>query len=260
MTLTVNTQGITGNRALELNIAVVDDTLSDVFRLKSFVESWFAASEHRLTGITAFTGGEEMLRTFEPKMFQIVFMDIIMNTLNGVETAKKLRAEDTELLIVFTTTSREYAFDTFPVHPFDYVLKPYGQKDVAKVLEEALRVLSAEEPSVTVRVSHSEYTIPLRLIISVVSRDHFVEINLAGGKCLLSGMRFREAEKIFAEYPGFILCNRGIIVNMSHISAQEQGTFIMKNGTRYPIRVAGQSKIKAAFSEYLIQKLKGDSE
>ena len=49
-------------------------------------------------------------------------------------------------------------------------------------------------------------------------------------------------------------------MNMSEISAQEEGVFIMKNGTRYPIRVTGQSKIKAAFSQYLIQKLKGSIE
>ena len=66
--------------------------------------------------------------------------------------------------------------------------------------------------------------------------------------------------KFLGEKDTFLLCNRGIIVNMSEISAQEEGVFIMKNGTRYPIRVTGQSKIKAAFSQYLIQKLKGSIE
>lgn len=244
--------------ALELNIAVVDDTLSDRLRLKSFIQSWFALSNRKPGGIITCSSGEEFLKCFEPKIFQIVFMDIIMNTLNGVETAMKIRAEDTELLIVFMTTSREYAFDAFPVHPFDYVLKPYSKKDVDRVLNEAVRVLSAEEPSVTVKVSHSEYTIPVRLISSAVSRGHYVEINLADGKCLLSSMTFREAEKIFTDDSRFLLCNRGIIVNMSQIAAQENGVFIMKNGTRYPIRVNGQSKIKAAFYQYLIANMRAN--
>ena len=260
MTLTEHTQGITGNSELELNIAVVDDTLSDVFRLKSFVESWFAASEHKLTVIMTFASGEEMLKAFEPKMFQIVFMDIIMKEINGVETAKILRDYDTELLIVFTTTSREYAFDAFPVHPFDYVLKPYSKKDVSKVLDEALRFFTASDPAVRIKSARSECTIPLRLISSVVSNNHTVEIRLTDGKIISSTMTFRQAEKLFAVDSRFLLCNRGIIVNMSEISAQEEGVFIMKNGTRYPIRVTGQSKIKAAFSQYLIQKLKGSIE
>ncbi len=235
---------------------VVGDTLSDVFRLKSFAESWFAASEHKLTRITTFTSGEEMLKTFEPKMFQIVFMDIIMGSINGVETAKILRDNDTEILIVFTTTSREYAFDAFPVHPFDYVLKPYSKKDVSKVLDEALHFLTAKDPTITIKATRSEYTIPLRLISSVISNNHTVEIRLTDGRIISSTMTFRQAEKLFTGDSRFLLCNRGIIVNMSEISAQENGVFIMKNGERYPIRVTGQSKIKAAFSQYLITNMR----
>ena len=244
--------------SLELNIAIVDDTLSDVFRLKSFVESWFAASEHKLTGITAFTSGEEMLKTFGPKMFQIVFMDIIMKEINGVDTARILRNYDTELLIVFTTTSREYAFDAFPVHPFDYIVKPYGKKDVDRVLDDALKMLMADDPAVTIKSARSEYTIPLRLISSVVSNNHTVDVKLTDGKTISSTMTFRQAEKLFADDSRFLLCNRGIIVNMSQISAQEEGVFIMNNGERYPLRVIGQSKIKAAFSQYLITNMRAE--
>ena len=198
-----------------------------------------------------------MLKDFALKVFQIVFMDIIMDKLNGIETARQLRLEDTELLIVFTTTSSEYAFQSFSIHPFDYVLKPYSRKEVDKVLDEALRILTANDPTVTIKAARSEYTIPLRLISAVVSNSHNIEINLVDGKCISSTMTFRQAEKLFAEDSRFLLCNRGIIVNMSQISAQEDGVFIMKSGERYPIRVMGQSKITAAFSQYLIATMRG---
>lgn len=242
---------------MELNIAIVDDTLSDIMRLENFVRNWFYGSEHKLAGISSYANGEEMLRNFEPKMFHIVFMDIIMEDINGVETAQQLRLEDTELLIVFMTTSQEYVFKTFSTHPFDYVMKPYGKKEVEKVLNEAVRVLTATDPTVIIRVPYSECKIPMRLISSVVSnRNHTVEINLTDGKCVLSIMTFREVEKLFAEDSRFLLCNRGIIVNMSQISAQEKGVFVMKDGTRYPIRVNGQSKVSEAFSQYLISSMR----
>lgn len=241
---------------MELNIAIVDDTLSDIVRLENFVRNWFYGREEKLCGITSYADGEEMLKDFEPKKFQLVFMDIIMENLNGVQTARQLRAEDTELLIVFMTTSREYAFETFPIHPFDYVVKPYSYKEVEKVLEEAVRVLTASDPAVTIKVAHSEYTIPMRLISSVVSQAHTVEINLTDGKCVLSNMKFKEVEELFKEDSRFLLCNRGIIVNMSQISSQENGVFIMKNGARYPIRVNGRSKITGAFSQYLISSMR----
>ena len=241
---------------MELNIAVVDDTLSDVVRLKNFIRNWSCGCACEVGIIQSYASGEEMLKDFVPKVFQIVFMDIIMNNLNGIETARQLRQEDTELLIVFTTTSDEYAFQAFPVHPFDYVLKPYSMKRVEQILDEAVRVLSATDPAVTVRAAHSEYTIPMRLVSAIASQGHTVEITLTNGKRISSTMTFKEMEKLFAEDSRFLLCNRGIIVNMSQISAQEKGVFVMKNGTRFPIRVNGQAKIKAAFSQYLINSMR----
>ncbi len=244
---------------MELNIAIVDDALADVIRLKNFIQTWAAYTENKIKEIISYSSGEEILKNFEPKKFQIVFMDIIMNNINGVQTAKLLRAEDVNILIIFMTTSKEYAFEVFPVHPFDYVVKPYTNKDVNKILDEAVRVLIAEDPSVTIKAAHSQYKIPIRLISSLVSKNHNVEINLIDGKCLLSSMTFKEIEKLFAGNPNFLSCNRGIIVNMSQISSQENGVFVMKNGTRYPIRIREKSKITAAFSEYLIMNMRAEN-
>ena len=96
----------------------------------------------------------------------------------------------------------------------------------------------------------------MRLISLVVSNNHTVEINLTDGKCLLSIMTFKEVEKLFAEDARVLLCNRGVVLNMSQISAQEKGVFVMKDGTRYPIRVNGQSKVSETFSQYLISRMR----
>lgn len=78
---------------MELNIAVVYDTLSDVLRLKNFIHNWSFGSVHELGIIQSYASGEEMLKDFSPKLFHIVFMDIIMGDMNGVETARQLRHE-----------------------------------------------------------------------------------------------------------------------------------------------------------------------
>ena len=109
-----------------------------------------------------------------------------------------------------------------------------------------------------IKVSHYEYSIPIRIISSAVAQGHAVEITLIDGKRLLSSMKFKEIEELFSKYENFILCNRGIIVNMFEISSLYNGAFIMKNGDRFPIRVKGQSKIHAAFSEFLIKNMRAE--
>lgn len=248
------------SEVLGLSVAIVDDILADSMKLESFIRRCFvdAGWKFGLSEVRCYSSGVEILKDFEPGAFHIVFMDIIMDSINGIETARQLRKSDASLLIVFITTSREYAFEAFTIHTFDYILKPYRMDDVARVLSEAVTLLSEEEASVTLKVSRNEYKIPVRKIISAVAQDHFVSINLMGGKYLLSNMKFSEVERVLSEHEDFLTCNRGVIVNMSHISAQEEGVFIMKDGMHYPIRRHSRAKIIAAFSQYLINTMRGD--
>ena len=107
-----------------MNIAIVDDDLSDSMRLRSFIRTWFGAEESLdvVPNITSYQSGEEML-------------------------------------IIFLTTSKEYAFDTFLLHPFDYIIKPCTKKNVSKVLAEAVRFLDAQDPKIRLRVPHSDYAV-----------------------------------------------------------------------------------------------------
>lgn len=241
---------------MRLNIAIVDDSLSDLLRLKNFIQSWFALNESG--DIKSFTSGHELLNNFIPGAFNIIFLDIIMNELNGIETARYLRSLDSRLLIVFITSSRDFAFDAFELHTFDYVVKPYINRDINRVLDEAVKMLSFDEPEVVIKTARSEYKLPVRLISSVVSLGHGVSFNLTDGRNLASIMKFSEIQEIFSAYKNFLLCNRGVIVNMSEISAQSHGAFIMKDGTSYPIRVRDRVKITEKFSQYLIQNMRAD--
>lgn len=57
-------------------------------------------------------------KEFPGEGYQVVFLDVCMEGTNGIETARQLRDADPELLIVFVTSSPEYVWDAFPVHPF----------------------------------------------------------------------------------------------------------------------------------------------
>ena len=150
------------------NIAIVDDTRLDSEKLQRGINKWFHDHSQNINNLACYSDGMSLLKSFEPGEFQIIFVDIIMDSLTGIETVKKLRMIDNKVLIVFTTSSPEFAFDAFPLHPFDYVLKPYDPDRLAKVLNEAMKFLSSPESSITVRVSRSNYEISLRHISAIL--------------------------------------------------------------------------------------------
>ena len=245
---------------MDFNIAVVDDHRLDSEKLQRGIHRWFTDHHNSPRTVTCFSDGEALLRVWEPEKFQIVFMDIIMDRLNGIQTAQIIRASDAKALLIFTTASREYAFDAFPLHAFDYIIKPCNPDKLAQVLSEAIRVIEAPEPVLAVRVSRSVYKIKLRDISALLSRDHFVEVVLSDGRCVLCSMSFGEAVIGLEGDPRFLECHRGVIINMDCVASlnREKDAFIMNDGSHYAIRYRGRAKLLEAFTQYQIARMRGE--
>lgn len=245
-----------------MNIAVVDDTRLDSEKLARGIHQWFTENRNTPRSVTCFRDGESLLRDFEPGKFSMVFMDILMKEMNGIQTAERIREADTHALIIFTTTSREYAFEAFPLHPFDYVIKPCDPVRLGRVLSEAVRVLEAPDPVLNVKVSRSTYALPLRTISAVLSRDHFVEVVMSDGRCLLCSMKFGEVEAELSKHPRFLFCNRGLAVNMDCVASitRDRDAFIMNDGESYPVRARGRKEILEIFTQYQIARIRRKAE
>ena len=241
-----------------LNIAIVDDNRIDSEKLQRGINKWLFENYTKPFKIESFNDGEGILKTFESEKFQIIFMDIIMNNLTGIETAIKIRELDSKVLIVFTTTSKEFVFDAFPLHSFDYILKPYAPERLVYILSEAIKILQANEPYINVRVSRSNYKIPLKNISVILSNNHSVEVIMKNGQSMLSSMTFKDFQTLLAEQANFIECNRGIIINMDCVMSlnKDKESFIMKDGAQYAINVRRRKNILEIFTQYQISRLR----
>ena len=240
---------------MELHIAIVDDRSEDRALLEAGLKRFFALREKESLQISGFSSAEEMLASFAPGRFHLAFLDIVMHEINGIELAKKLRASDARLLIVFQTTSREYAFDAFPIHPFDYLIKPYGENALDRVLVEALRIIHAEEPEIQVSSARETYSVPLRTICAVVSSGHNVELLLSNGQKLVCSETFRRVSEKLSGDPRFLEINRGVLVNMDQVLAPTDSGMKLKDGSLFPIRVNGRAAVLSAFSQYMISRV-----
>lgn len=241
---------------MELRVAIVDDLESDRSRLTRDVRAFFSGRQGLDNlSMTEFTSAESLLNNFEADTYDLALLDICMDGMNGIDLARWLRAKDPRILIAFLTTSREYAFDAFPVHPFDYLVKPYETSRLYSVLEEVMRVMAIEEPMVEIRVPRGTSEIPIRKIAAIESRGHSVELHLTDGQTVRSIMRFAEVERLLGSDQRFLTCNRGVMVNMDQVLTLEEGALKMRDGTVYPLRVRDRASLKARFSQYMISRV-----
>ena len=105
-----------------ISIAVVDDEKVFSDQMTGMLRRWQAAHGVELE-ITCFEDGIEIAEDFRHK-WDIIFLDIQMKHLDGLAAAKRIRACDSDVIIIFVTTMAQYAINGYEVDAFDYILKP----------------------------------------------------------------------------------------------------------------------------------------
>ena len=114
---------------MELRIAIVEDQKFEAQRLeRQLRQAWGDPVVCDL-----YESGDAFLHRTAAGPYAVVFLDICMEGTNGIGTARQLREKDPHLLIVFVTSSPEYVWEAFPVHPFDYLLKPYKEEKIRQL-------------------------------------------------------------------------------------------------------------------------------
>ena len=217
---------------MKLRTAIVEDQKPDAERLEQLLKKAFGEEE---TLCRRFVCGDDFLKEFPGEGYQVVFLDICMEGTNGIETARQLRAADPELLIVFVTSSPEYVWDAFPVHPFDYLLKPYKEEKFDHLAGELRRVLGRQQPELEVRIARQTVHLPLKKIHYAMAQNHFVKVVTDDGECRAAA-NFAQVQEQLMTQPDFLVCNRGVIINMSKVLRFDGECIEMLDGARLPVR------------------------
>ncbi len=238
------------------NIAIVDDLDIDCKHIRDYIDEYFASRRNKPARTTCFSSAEDFLKEYLKGMFQIIFLDICMGEINGLELAKRLRTSDKNINIVFMSSVRDYVFDTFAVKPDGYLCKPFEYAAFAEIMNRVLARFSLQERTITLKSGRNEIVIPITDIISVTACDHVSEVKLITGETYASRTLFKEIEATFENEPNFLLCNRGVLINMDYAVKAKDGKIIMQNGTEYPIRQRDNKAITAKFTKYTVNRMR----
>ena len=238
-----------------LKIAFVDDEPGGLDEIEQICRNFGKETGHPVETLP-FESGEAFLKAFETGSFDLVFMDIYMEGMNGVAAALKMRRQDRGCLLVFLTSSMDLMPDAFSCHAFEYVTKPFTKERIFDVLSDAVKVLPREQSYVELTADRKTVCLFLDEIASAVTDAHYLDITLTDGRKLRCRMTMTEfMEKIGAD-PRFIPVNKGIAVNAEHILAFEKGCCIMESGARFPVRVRDSAKVEQKARDYHFEKIR----
>ena len=232
-----------------MRIAICEDNPEDSAHLCVLLSGYLDANR-LVADMEAFASGEALLDAFAPGKYQIIFFDIYLDDkgVSGIKAAETIRAMDSEVSIIFTTTSIEHGPTSYEVKADYYIVKPVDRKRLEKALERCRLQLDRYAMTMEVSVNRQTERIRLRDVLYVEARKHNVLLHTSSGEIRTRTALGEVTEKLGG--PPFIPCHRSYMVNLVNVADLRDNSFIMKNGDRVPVSRTYQEKAHEAFKAF----------
>ena len=237
---------------MSVTFMLCDDSREDRDTLSRALQHYAVRRVLELRLETA-AGGGELLRRWTPSRWDAVFLDIFMPGLSGMDVARRLRAMDKNLCLIFVTASREHGLESYDVRATDYLLKPFSQEDVDNALDYFLETYEKSLRSVRVGAAWEDAEVRLRDIIYIEIQNHQAVLHTREQALTV----WRGLNEIKAEIDDdrFVHCHRSYLVNLEHVKALEKRDFRMDSGDLVPISRQKAQSVQRRYREWLIERM-----
>ena len=228
-------------------IAICDDEKHMSAHIRSCVSDFFR-KKNRETSLRMFSSGEELL-SYNGQI-DILFLDIQMKGMDGMETARKLRADQFRGFLVFITVLKEMVFQSFEVQAYDYLVKPVDKKQFEKTMERLYASMqNAREDSLLVQKGYEGRIIPKDEIVFCEVIDRKIYLNLASGEVVDYYERIENLEAKLDKH--FYRCHRSYLINLKHLKGYKNGTACMDNGKKIPVSRLRSKEFSGVVLQYM---------
>ena len=229
---------------IQLKIAICDDSRDDRELLHGYISGFFDNRGVPFE-IDEYSCGEDFLKC-ESKNYDLVFFDIFMDGINGIETAKKLFKRNERTKIIFCSTSSDFAMESYDVYAFHYMLKPVSEIRLNLALERFLSDYTSIH-SIEVSVGKEIKKIYLSNIIWVEASRKKCIIHTKKDNIEVSA-KFSELYDELSKHD-FVKPIRYAIVSLREIS-NIRNDITLSNGEVIPISRELRGSIKKTFADF----------
>lgn len=232
----------------KIKFILCDDDPCQLEALKIILEE-ICQEEGLLYSIECYSDGEKLLESYKEPA-DIIFMDIEMPLMDGLETARRLRLQDTEATLIFTTSHEKYAIKGYQVDAWRYFIKPIGKRELKIELLPRLCSLSKRKNAVLyLKTENGAETIdPGKILYIETLLNHRLAIHLEDRTLEAYRSMSQLQEKLDATQ--FFRCHTSYIINFQAVLKIEHNDIIMKDQKVIPLSKHRRREFLDAFLRF----------
>jgi DNA-binding LytR/AlgR family response regulator len=231
-----------------MNIAVCDD---EDFQ-REIICGYINAFRQRYKDITVtqYDSGEALIKKFGKQKYNIIFLDINMKKIDGIETAREIRKLDEKAIIIFITSFTRFISMAFTVKAFQFLVKPLSLENFNVEFERAIAQYNINYYKYVLRSGISIDTINLGDIVYLEQYQRQLNIYLNDGTVRASSDRLNR-EEIRLSMHGFVRVHQGYLVNLAYVKSIEEKNIVLTIEKQLPISVRRRKILLNEFNKYL---------
>ncbi len=227
------------------NIGICDDEEVILDKILQLINDKFEELNCEYN-INKFSDPIELIEYHSQEYFDIVFLDIDMPKINGIEAAQNIKIKSPKTVIIFITSKDEFVFESFKIQPFRFIRKLKLTEEISEAIVEVNKLIEKNAHKIKIIIDKNTYEIDINSIVYIESNRNYITINTVNDKQYKYKDSINQKEHELEDY-GFIRIHSGYLVNERYIQRLNKDNVIIKNNQKIPM---SRSRI-----QYVQQKL-----
>lgn len=233
-----------------IEIALCDDNAAERLTIKQLVEEYLDINGY-LANISEFESGEQLLEN-NVERFNLVILDVFMSGMNGIETAKQFVSDHPSVQVIFCSTSKEYAADSYDVSALRYFLKPVDKQKLFSTLDFFFHAYTAVK-TLTYKQNRMDESVFITDVLWIEAGDHKSIIHTRSDD-IVTRTSFSSLLSQLEAYD-FVKPIRFAAVALNQVAAIPTDVFTLRDGTVVPISKDKRAAMKKAYTDYKMKTL-----